>query len=417
VNSKDQATNIELSQKKLAYAREQLALVERYMNELDAEDAREQGRLDKPFALDIDPERLPDVNDLKRRIAFHEQNLKIMEEGEKTQLLFTDPEAAMMRMKDDSSHPCYNIQTATDAKHSLIVGFEATNQTDMGQLSRAAEMAKEFLGQDVLAAIADKGYESGPDIEKCLMNGVIPDVGFKYDREQRVINLDYIPREITQEQRASTKKEDIQGCLHAGVLPDCYQNTNISIEVQHQGATSCFLRHDDGRVTCPMGKELFKLHERKYGWVYGSHEACRTCPNRCTDGKSFKTVQFGPNTLYVPVVMYGSPQYPLQQIPDVQQDTPYHAFGRRQRKDARVMVYIRRDVSKQKLRMQVSEHPFGTIKWYDGYHYFLCKGKEKMEAETALAYLSYNFRRAFTLLGVAKLIAFYQGRSLPKCRN
>ncbi|MCL1855990.1 MAG: IS1182 family transposase, partial [Clostridia bacterium] len=68
-------------------------------------------------------------------------------------------------------------------------------------------------------------------------------------------------------------------------------------------------------------------------------------------------------------------------------------------------------------RMQVSEHPFGTLKWYDGYHYFLCKGTEMVEAETAMAYLSYDFRRAFTLLGVAKLIDFYQGRNLQKREN
>ncbi len=114
-------------------------------------------------------------------------------------------------------------------------------------------MAKDFLEQDVLAVTADKGYESGDDIEKCLMNGIIPDVGFKYDREERVFNLHYEPLEITQEQRASTKKEDIQACLHAGILPDCYLNTNLSIEVQHQSVTSCFIRHEDGRVTCPMG--------------------------------------------------------------------------------------------------------------------------------------------------------------------
>jgi len=417
VNSKDQATNIGLSQKKLAYAREQLALVERYIEELDAEDLREQGRLDKPFALDIDPKRLPDIHELKRRMAFHEENIKIMCETGKTQLLFTDPEAAMMRTKDDSSHPCYNIQTATDAKNSLIVGFEATNQTDMGQLHRAAEMAKEFLGKDVLAVIADKGYESRLDIEECLMNGVIPDVGFKYDREQRVMNLDYIPQEISEEQRASSRKEDIRACLHAGVLPDCYQNTNISIEVQHANDISCFIRHEDGRVTCPMGKELFFRGHKRYGDVYGSKEACRTCSNRCTDGKHFKTVQFGKDTRYVPVMMYGTSRYSLQSIPMIVQSPPYHAFGRVERKPARVMVYIRRDIPRQKLRMQVCEHPFGTLKWYDGFHYFLCKGKEKVEAETALAYLSYDFRRAFTLLGVAKLIAFYQGRSLHKYRN
>ncbi len=65
-------------------------------------------------------------------------------------------------------------------------------------------------------------------------------------------------------------------------------------------------------------------------------------------------------------------------------------------------------IPKQKKRMQVSEHPFGTVKWYDGYYYFLCKGK-RVTARTALTYLSYDFRRVFNLLGIPKLIAFCQG--------
>ena len=36
---------------------------------------------------------------------------------------------------------------------------------------------------------------------------------------------------------------------------------------------------------------------------------------------------------------------------------------------------------KLKERFRVSEHPFGTVKFYDGAHYFLCKGKEKVAAE------------------------------------
>ena len=70
--------------------------------------------------------------------------------------------------------------------------------------------------------IADKGYESAEDIENCLMNGVAADVGFIQDREERVFSLDYVEREITPEQKASQKPEDIQACLRAGVLPDCY---------------------------------------------------------------------------------------------------------------------------------------------------------------------------------------------------
>jgi transposase len=75
------------------------------------------------------------------------------------------------------------------------------------------------------------------------------------------------------------------------------------------------------------------------------------------------------------------------------------------RAPARVMVFVKRNVEKLKERFRVSEHPFGTIKFYDGAHYFLCRGKEKVAAETSLMFTSYDIRRAITLAGgVQKLI-------------
>ena len=62
-------------------------------------------------------------------------------------------------------------------------------------------------------------------------------------------------------------------------------------------------------------------------------------------------------------------------------------------------------------RKEVVEHPFGTIKWYDGAHYFLCKGKEKVSAEIALSYLTYNLRRAINILGVGVLVARIRERN------
>jgi len=60
--------------------------------------------------------------------------------------------------------------------------------------------------------------------------------------------------------------------------------------------------------------------------------------------------------------MHGDSHYPLQQIPDVEQDTPYNHFGKWKRDDMRVMILIKRDISKQKLRQQTSEHAYGTIR-------------------------------------------------------
>jgi len=59
--------------------------------------------------------------------------------------------------------------------------------------------------------------------------------------------------------------------------------------------------------------------------------------------------------------------------------------------------------------MCLSEHPFGTVKWYHGAHYFLCRGKEKVTGEMGLSYLAYNIRRAITLVGVPTLIAAARG--------
>ena len=418
VNGRKRATSAELSRKKLEYARAQLEAVEKYLDSMDENDLCE-GRIDHPFALDLDKDHLPSVETLRERIAFHEKCLKELEESGRNSLTFTDPESAMMPAKEGGIKACYNVQTAVDAKSHMVADFHVTNNSsDRGQLYDSIEMCRRDLSLDAVNAIADKGYESAADIRDCLMNGIVPDVGFIQDREERVFPLDYVEQDITPDMRASTKPEDIQACLHAGILPDCYEGTNIRIEVQSLSNISCFIRHEDGRVTCPMGRELLKQRDTKYGTEYSSREACRTCPNRCTDSKREKHVNIGNNTVFVPVIMYGDSRYPLQQIPDVEQDTPYNHFGKWKRDEKRVMVFIKRDIPKQKLRQQASEHPFGTIKHYDDGRYFLCKGKEKVTAEFALSALAYDIRRAINICGgVQKLMERYRRIAMPKIRK
>ena len=77
------------------------------------------------------------------------------------------------------------------------------------------------------------------------------------------------------------------------MLPDCYEGSNIRVQVQSLGQVSCFIRHEDGTVTCPVGRQLFRKKDTKYGTVYSSREACRTCPNRCTDSRKPKEVNIG----------------------------------------------------------------------------------------------------------------------------
>ena len=46
----------------------------------------------------------------------------------------------------------------------------------MGQLTQTAEPAKEILGVETIAAVADKGYFKIEDIEACEKAGIVPDV-------------------------------------------------------------------------------------------------------------------------------------------------------------------------------------------------------------------------------------------------
>jgi hypothetical protein len=65
------------------------------------------------------------------------------------------------------------------------------------------------------------------------------------------------------------------------------------------------------------------------------------------------------------------------------------------------------------LRMQLAEHPFGTLKrgWHHGY--FLCRGLKKVATEMSLSVMAYNLKRAVNILGVPKLIAALRERYVP----
>lgn len=58
-----------------------------------------------------------------------------------------------------------------------------------------------------------------------------------------------------------------------------------------------------------------------------------------------------------------------------------------------------------KLRQQLVEHPFGTIKFWNDQRHFLMRGLEKVKAEFSLSTLAYDIKRALNIVGVRGLIA------------
>jgi len=268
-----------------------------------------------------------------------------------------------------------------------------------------------LLEAETLEAVADKGYESRADILDCVMNGIIPNVAMKYDKKERTYAIDYVENEITETIRKSTQPADIQKCIAAGVLPKCYEGTAIEVELQTRSELSCFTLNEDGTVTCPAGRTLTKLKMKGTNSVYASKEACRQCQTRCTGAGRNKAVSFGPNTNCVPVRMYGSLGQRLNRIPENARISPYnHTLDRKDfTQPKQVILRIKEAPEKIHERMCLPEHPFGTVKWYDGAHYLLCKGKEKATAELGLSFLAYNLKRAIHLVGVEALVAAIQG--------
>jgi hypothetical protein len=66
---------------------------------------------------------------------------------------------------------------------------------------------------------------------------------------------------------------------------------------------------------------------------------------------------------------------------------------------------LRAQPQKYALRKGLCEHPFGTIKRWFGYSYFLVKGLEKVRCEWSLMTLAYNFKRVLKLVSFEQLMA------------
>ena len=90
------------------------------------------------------------------------------------QLSLSDPDArSMMSQAKGTGLVGYNVQTAVDARHHLIVDNEVTNVgSDRAQLSKMALAAREAMGKQKLQAYADRGYLSGLEIKACDEAGI-----------------------------------------------------------------------------------------------------------------------------------------------------------------------------------------------------------------------------------------------------
>ena len=166
VNNRDKNFTAAKMQRRLAAINES---IERYLTSMDTADRAE------PEVAALKKGRLQEkIEALKQQM----QQLKAIETqmnaSPDRQVSLPDPDARSMKNREVGIVG-YNVQTAVDGEHHLIVAHEVTNDgLDRDQLSNMAGKAKEAVGASELRVIADRGYFKSEQILECTQSGITP---------------------------------------------------------------------------------------------------------------------------------------------------------------------------------------------------------------------------------------------------
>jgi len=159
VNHRDQNFTKAKMQRRLQQIDESIA---RYLSQIASADRHEAA------AATAKTQRLEDkITALKTEMARLKKLEVQMLQTPDQQLSLTDPDARAMKTRGHGIVG-YNVQTAVDATHHLIVTHEVTNVGhDRHQLYHMAQHAKEAIGSETLEVVADRGYCTSEELLAC----------------------------------------------------------------------------------------------------------------------------------------------------------------------------------------------------------------------------------------------------------
>ncbi|MGI0131385.1 MAG: IS1182 family transposase, partial [Thermoplasmata archaeon] len=169
VNAKDRNFNRAKLEDRMKAVEKQ---VDRYLRELDENDAKEAGEAQLPLRV---PNLKEKIARLKERQKAYRGHLAQLEATGASEISLTDPDSRMMKGNNDRMEVSYNTQIAVEAKSKLVVAYDVDNKaSDHHQLAAMAERAREALGTKRLTAVADRGYYDGEQVRRCVESGITP---------------------------------------------------------------------------------------------------------------------------------------------------------------------------------------------------------------------------------------------------
>jgi transposase len=145
------------------------ASIERYLGELDKTDREE------PEVGTVKSSRLKDkIAAMKAQLTQLDSVQDRLAGSPDGQVSLVDPDARSMKTRGGGIVG-YNVQSAVEVKHHLIVAHEVTNVgSDRTQLHDMSIQARVAMGHEDISVVGDRGYYNGEEIVKCTQNGITP---------------------------------------------------------------------------------------------------------------------------------------------------------------------------------------------------------------------------------------------------
>lgn len=419
VNSKERNYTLNKIDERIERIKKQ---IEKYIEEMERTDEKEEKEKEKKLISKEELEkRLKEREEKKKEL---EEIRKEMEEEGESQKSLTDKEARLMKNNGKFS-VCYNNQVLVDEGSHLVLNYNVDNNpSDTGSMERIVKEAKEITKKEdeVVTNITDKGYNDRIDMGKCLEEGIIPEVTLPEGKKYYEIELEYEEGEVREEERESSKKEDIKKTLRRGKIPKVYEEYISEIEVvektvyetekevkenidkmteeeirEYAMKNKCFMRDiEKNKVYCKEGEILRQKSKNAGRKKYCNKEGCKRCKNPCT------------MTNYKEAV-FSEGQIIMTRNKELKKSFPQKIKKKRVRKKVVRIKLVPKEEDIKK-RMGTSEHPHGSMKRSDNASYFLMKGKEKVNGEMAIYYIGYNLRRLINIKGVKELKKYLEKR-------
>ncbi len=327
--------------------------IDRYLALMDEADAQE-GEYHRDTAEEL-AEKIDSMRAQMRRLKAIEAEVEAHPDK---QVSLTDPDTRSMMKPGGGSVVGYNVQTGVDDKNHLIVTHEVTNApTDREQLASMATAAKAAVTEE-----AEEGQDEAPP------GGQAQEQAEQGEEEEFTVVVD----------AGYYKGEEILECKKNGIkvlVP--------KVDTSGKEAKGEFTRADfifdakNNEYRCPAGERLTYKSTRFEGRTVHTYRTfkCRECPLKaqCTPGDD-------------------------RRIERWEHEAVLEAAAAEFRKHPEVM----------RLRKQIVEHPFGTIKHWMGAQHFVMKRLPNVQTEMSLHVLAYNLKRVIKIFGVQGLIAQLQ---------